>query len=101
MHRRRFLHGSALLAGGVAGLGTALPEASSAQGRIAPKGASGSPSLSRRFARWVAGLRYEDLPPAVIDRAKGVTLHALASALQGYQLPGGQEAIRAITEEQQ
>ncbi|MBV8905228.1 MAG: MmgE/PrpD family protein, partial [Acidobacteriia bacterium] len=50
-------------------------------------------------ARWVAGLRYEDLPPAVIDRAKGVTLHALASALQGYQLPPGQEAIRIVTEE--
>jgi len=31
-------------------------------------------SLSREFAAFVAGLKYEDLPPAVIDRAKGVTL---------------------------
>jgi len=61
---------------------------------------SGSPSMSRQFARWVAGLRYEDLPPAVADRAKGVTLHALASALQGYQLPAGQEAVRLVTEEE-
>ena len=31
-------------------------------------------SLSREFAAFVAGLDYEDLPPAVVDRAKGVTL---------------------------
>ena len=31
-------------------------------------------SLSREFAAFVASLRYEDLPPAVVDRAKGVTL---------------------------
>src|ERR1700726_2620703 len=37
------------------------------------------PALSRQFARWVSGLRYEDLPPAVIDRAKGLTLQALTS----------------------
>ena len=29
-------------------------------------------SMSRQLAQWVAGLRYEDLPPAVVDRAKGV-----------------------------
>ncbi len=32
------------------------------------------PSLSRQFAKWVVGLRYEDLPPEVVERAKGVTL---------------------------
>ena len=31
-------------------------------------------SLSRQLAQWIAGLRYEDLPAAVVDRAKGVTL---------------------------
>jgi hypothetical protein len=40
-------------------------------------------SLSRRLARWIVGLRYEHLPPDVIDRAKGVALHGLASALLG------------------
>ena len=34
-------------------------------------------SLSRDFAAFVADLSYEDLPPAVADRAKGVTLQAL------------------------
>ena len=62
---------------------------------------AGSPaSISRQFARWVAGLRYEDLPPDVVDRAKGLTLHALASALLGSQLPQGREAIQLITQEE-
>lgn len=56
--------------------------------------------MSRAFARWVSGLRYEDLPPAVVDRVKGLTLQALASALQGFQLPGGQEALKVIAGEQ-
>ena len=57
-------------------------------------------SLSRQLARWVVGLRYEDLPPAVADRAKGVTLHSLASVLLGSQTPAGQQAVRLITEEE-
>jgi hypothetical protein len=101
MDRRRFLRRSAVLTGGFVRLGTALPRRSLSQLDSATKGASGPPSMSRQFARWVAGLRYEDLPPVVIDRAKGVTLHALASALQGFQLPAGQEAIRIITGEPQ
>lgn len=55
--------------------------------------------MSRTFARWVAGLRYEDLPPAVVDRVKGLTLQALASALQGFQLPAGQQALKVILDE--
>ena len=44
-------------------------------------------SLSRHFAAFVANLRYDDLPPAVADRAKGVTLQALSSALVAYDMP--------------
>ena len=44
-------------------------------------------SLSREFASFVAGLRYEDLPPEVLDRAKGVTLQAFTSALIGRNMP--------------
>src|SRR5262249_26075691 len=55
-------------------------------------------SLSRQLAQWVLRLRYDDLPPAVVDRAKGVTLHSLASVLLGSQLPGGQQAVRLITD---
>jgi 2-methylcitrate dehydratase PrpD len=57
-------------------------------------------TLSRQLARWVAGLRYEDLPPAVVDRAKGVTLQSLASVLLGSETPAGQQAVRLITEEE-
>src|SRR5437867_3880683 len=57
-------------------------------------------SLSRQLAQWVVGLRYEDLPPAVVDRAKGVTLHGLASVLLGSRFPDGQRAVRLITEEE-
>ena len=57
-------------------------------------------SLSRQLARWVSGLRYDDLPADVVDRAKGVTLHALASILLGAQLPEGDQAVRLITEEE-
>ena len=56
-------------------------------------------SLSRQLAQWVVGLRYDDLPPAVVDRAKGVTLHSLASVLLGSQSPGGQQAVKLVTDE--
>src|SRR5215470_903028 len=45
-------------------------------------------SLSRQFAAFVANLRYEDLPPEVVDRAKGVTLQALA-LMQEEEAGGG------------
>jgi 2-methylcitrate dehydratase PrpD len=57
-------------------------------------------SLSRQLAQWVVGLRYEHLPPKVVDRAKGVTLHSLASVLLGSQSPGGQQAVQLITAEE-
>jgi 2-methylcitrate dehydratase PrpD len=57
-------------------------------------------SLSRQLAQWVVGLRYEDLPPAVVDRAKGVTLHSLASVLLGAQTPSGQQAVQFMTAEE-
>ena len=57
-------------------------------------------SLSRQLAQWVVGLRYEDLPAAVVDRAKGVTLHCLASVLLGSQAAGGRQAVKLIQEEE-
>jgi len=57
-------------------------------------------SLSRQLAQWVVGLRYEDLPPAVVDRARSVTLHGLASVLLGSQSPIGQQAVKLIVEEE-
>src|SRR6478672_8688322 len=99
--RRRFLQTSALAAGGLVGVGApSRPAFTRAPQQRAERRASASPSLSRQFAAWVAKLRYEDLPPAVIDRAKGLTLQNVASALLGSQTPAGQQAVQFVTDEE-
>src|SRR6202048_1519932 len=57
-------------------------------------------SLSREFAAFVANLKYDDLPPEVVDRAKGVTLQALSSALLAHQMPGSRQALALMQEEE-
>jgi hypothetical protein len=57
-------------------------------------------SLSREFAAFVANLEYEGLPPAVVDRAKGVTLQALTSALVAHDMPGSKQALALMQEEE-
>jgi 2-methylcitrate dehydratase PrpD len=57
-------------------------------------------SISRQLAQWIVGLRYEDLPADVVDRAKGVTLHSIASTLIGSQTGPGRNAVKLITEEE-
>ena len=57
-------------------------------------------SISRQLAQWVVGLSYDDLPTAVVDRAKGVTLHSLASVLLGSQTREGQQAVQLMTAEE-
>jgi 2-methylcitrate dehydratase PrpD len=57
-------------------------------------------SLSRDFAAFVAGLRYEDLPAAVVDRAKGVTLQALCSALVAHDMAASGQALALMREEE-
>jgi 2-methylcitrate dehydratase PrpD len=61
---------------------------------------SSAPSLSRQFARWVTGLRYEDLPTAVVDRVKGLALQNIASALLGSQMASGQQAAQFVVDEE-
>ena len=100
--RRSFLRDSAVAAGGLAGIAARPPAVAFAptpQEPAARRTASGK-SLSRQFAQWVVGLRYEDLPAAVVDRAKGLTLQNLASALIGSQLPAGQQAVKFVTDEE-
>ena len=58
------------------------------------------PSLSRQLAQWIVGLRYEDLPEAVVDRAKGVTLHNVASMLIGAKTASGKQAVALVTDEE-
>jgi 2-methylcitrate dehydratase PrpD len=98
--RRSFL-GSGLAAWGAAR--TAPPPvaaAAAAAGQTAAARNSSGKSLSRQFAQWVVGLRYEDLPAPVVDRVKGLTLQNLASALIGSELPAGQQAVAFVTGEE-
>ena len=105
---RRELMARALALGAAAGTsGSWSADAWAAQTAPAPQGGrgrgaapTGAPSLSRQFARWVAALKYEDLPPAVVDRAKGLTLQGLSSALLGSQMANGKEAISFVVEEE-
>src|ERR1700730_8111013 len=57
-------------------------------------------SLSRECAGFVAGLQYENLPPEVVDRAKGVTLQALSSALIARDMPASRQALALMQEEE-
>ena len=57
-------------------------------------------SLSRDFAAIVANLQFNDLPPAVVDRAKGVTLQALSSALVARDMPASRQALALMQEEE-
>jgi len=57
-------------------------------------------SISRRLSRWVAGLAYSDIPPEVLDRARGVTLQGLSSSLLGHAFPETKQAIRLVEEEE-
>jgi 2-methylcitrate dehydratase PrpD len=57
-------------------------------------------SLSRQFAAFVADLKYADLPAAVVDRAKGVTLQALCSALVAHDMPPARQALAIMREEE-
>jgi 2-methylcitrate dehydratase PrpD len=57
-------------------------------------------SLSREFAAFVANLNHDSLPPEVVDRAKGVTLQALTSALVAHGMPASQQALTLMQEEE-
>src|ERR1051326_8489213 len=57
-------------------------------------------TLSRQLAAWVASLQYDDLPPEVVDRAKGLSLHGLTSAMLGSGTPEGHMALRLMREEE-
>ncbi len=100
--RRRFLQESMFATMALGGGMSVQPSAFAAspqQTRAAARNTS-SKSLSRQFAEWVVRLRYEDLPPDVVDRAKGLTLQNVASALVGSQMPAGKQAIEFVIDEE-
>ncbi len=57
-------------------------------------------SLSRQLAQFIVKLKYQDLPPEIVDKAKALTLQALASALAGSQWQGPKQTIRMIKQEE-
>jgi 2-methylcitrate dehydratase PrpD len=57
-------------------------------------------SIARQFARWAAGLKYEELPPAVVDKVKSLILLHLVSAVLGAQMPRAREMLRLIKAEE-
>jgi len=79
----------------------AMAQAVPEPGAGAAQGAASAVPLSRQFGRWVAALSYADLPPQVVDRAKGVTLHALASVLLGSQTEDGKQALALMLDEEE
>src|SRR5712671_1108964 len=49
-----------------------------------------------RLATWVAGLTLDDVPPAVVERAKHLLLDGVGCALVGAQLPWSRVATDAV-----
>ena len=83
MLTRRNLFRIVAAAGVLSSRGAAARALASEQqdGPIRASSPTGAIPLSRQFGRWAAALRYEHLPPEVINRAEGLTLHFVASVL--------------------
>ena len=99
---RRDLLQTAVAAGGFLGMAASSPVLTFAAEpqRGGAQRAAAVPSLSRQFAQWAAALRYEDLPPAAVDRAKGLTLHGLISVLLGSKSARSQQTVKLMLEEE-
>jgi hypothetical protein len=52
--------------------------------------------LTVRLGEFVARLRFDDLPPAVVDKAKAVVNHALTVGMAGFDHPRSAAARRAV-----
>lgn len=57
-------------------------------------------SMSRQLAAWVSALGYDDVPPEVADRARGVTLQGLSSCLLGHGFLETCQALAMMDEEE-
>ena len=57
-------------------------------------------ALARTYARFVSGLDYTHLPPAVVDKLKASLLHATFVSLVGAKTAHGEAAIELIKEEE-
>jgi 2-methylcitrate dehydratase PrpD len=85
--RRAFLKGAAAAAGAVP-VAPALFDANAAAAQAAPAAHSGeSDHETERLAAYAASLRYEDIPPAVLQRAKDCVCDTVAAIIYGGELP--------------
>lgn len=57
---------------------------------------SGSTGVTDALARFVAGVRYDRLPPAVVDKAKGCLLDFLGAAAAGSLRPHCRDAVAMV-----
>ena len=57
-------------------------------------------SLSRTLARYATSLKFEDLPPAVVDKVKASLLHALIISIVGADTSHGKASIALAKEEE-
>ena len=57
-------------------------------------------TIARQFGRWAANLKYEDLPPVVVDKIKSLILLHLTSAVIGAQMPHAKETLELIMREE-
>src|SRR5947208_10922129 len=56
----------------------------------------GKKALAVELGEFVARLRFEDLPPAVVDKAKAVVNHAVTVAMAGFGAARSEAARRAV-----
>src|SRR5262245_65692582 len=54
--------------------------------------------LAARLGEFVSVLRFEDLPPAVVDKAKAVVNHAVTVGMVGFATERAAAARRAVLE---
>lgn len=52
----------------------------------------------RTIAEWVVGLKYEDIPERIVEKARQQILSVLGAAHAGYLSEGGQNLVRTVRE---
>ncbi|MGH9246965.1 MAG: MmgE/PrpD family protein [Acidimicrobiales bacterium] len=55
-------------------------------------------TVAERLADYISGLRFEDLPVAVVDKAKNLLVYHLSLGFAGHTFPAGQTAVRLAQE---
>jgi len=56
------------------------------------------PTVADRLAEYICGLRFDDLPAAVVDKAKELLVYHLSLGFTGHSWPAGQTAVSLAQE---